>query len=71
MCGRFAYFGNGFYGYETLHLPLPPSCESYNIAPTQNILAIRTSPETGKTEYTKLHWGLILFWSKVPKPRTL
>jgi len=67
MCGRFAYFGNGFYGYETLHLLPPPSFESYNIAPTQNILVIRTSPETGQAEYAQLHWGLVPFWSKSDK----
>ena len=67
MCGRFALFGNGSFGYESLHLPEPPPFESYNIAPTQNILAIRTSPETGRVEYALLHWGLVPFWSKTAK----
>jgi hypothetical protein len=44
MCGRFAYFGNGFYGYESLQVPEPPFIESYNIAPSQNILALRVYP---------------------------
>jgi putative SOS response-associated peptidase YedK len=67
MCGRFAYFGNGSFGYESLHLPEPPPFENYNIAPTQNILAIRSSPETGQPEYAMLHWGLVPFWSKTVK----
>ena len=67
MCGRFAYFGNGSFGYESLHLPGPPPFESYNIAPTQNILTIRSSPETRQPEYALLHWGLVPFWSKVAK----
>lgn len=67
MCGRFAFYGNGSFGYESLQLPEPPPFESYNIAPTQNILAIRTSPETSQAEYTMLHWGLVPFWSKAAK----
>ncbi len=67
MCGRFAFFGNGSFGYESLQLPEPPPFESYNIAPTQDILAIRTTPETGRVEYALLHWGLVPFWSKTAK----
>jgi putative SOS response-associated peptidase YedK len=62
-------FGNGSLGYESLHLPDPPPFESYNIAPTQNILAIRTSPEKGQIEYALLHWGLVPFWSKSAKTK--
>lgn len=69
MCGRFAFYGNGFYGYESLHLPDPPPFESFNIAPTQNILAIRFSPATGQAEWATLHWGLVPFWSKTTKTK--
>ncbi len=52
MCGRFAYFGQGKYDYESLQLTDDtPAVESFNIAPSQNILAIRTSPETMRNEY--------------------
>lgn len=67
MCGRFAYFGNGVFGYETLLLPDPPQFEDYNIPPSRDILTIRSSPELGKPEYAMLHWGLIPFWSKISK----
>lgn len=71
MCGRFAYFGQGFYGYESLHLPDPPCFENYNITPSQNILAIRVSPMSDLPEYTFLNWGLIPSWSKTEKTKYL
>lgn len=69
MCGRFAFFGNGSFGYEYLHLPPPPAFENYNITPSQNILSIRTSLETNEAEYAMLHWGLVPFWSKDAKTK--
>ena len=69
MCGRFAYFGNGTFGYETLFLPDPPPIEDYNIPPSRNILTIRNSPETSIPSYAMLHWGLVPFWSKAPKTK--
>lgn len=71
MCGRFAYFGNCQFGYESLHLPEPPPFENYNITPSQNILTIRSSPTTGQPEYALLHWGLIPSWSKTDKTKYL
>ena len=66
MCGRFAFFAKGQFGYESLQLPEPPPFERYNIAPSQEILAIRTSPEAGRPEWVMLRWGLVPFWSKEP-----
>ena len=66
MCGRFAFFAKGQFGYESLQLPEPPSFERYNIAPSQDILAIRTALETGRPEWAMLRWGLVPFWSKEP-----
>ena len=66
MCGRFAFFANGQFGYESLQLPEPPPFERYNIAPSQDILAIRTAPETGRPEWVLLRWGLVPFWSREP-----
>ena len=71
MCGRFAYFGNGTFGYESLLLTDPPPIEDYNIPPSRNILTIRTSPESGKPDYAMLRWGLVPFWSKTPKTKYL
>ena len=66
MCGRFAFFVKGQFGYESLQLPEPPRFERYNIAPFQEILAIRTAPEAGRSEWVMLRWGLVPFWSKEP-----
>ena len=66
MCGRFAFFAKGQFGYESLQLPEPPPVERYNIAPSQDILAIRTAPEAGRPEWVMLRWGLVPFWSKEP-----
>ena len=71
MCGRFAFFAKGQFGYESLQLPEPPPFERYNIAPAQNILAIRTSSETGIPEWAKLRWGLVPSWSKESKIKHL
>jgi putative SOS response-associated peptidase YedK len=37
----------------------------YNIAPTQNVLALRQSD--GKREIVALHWGLLPIWAKDKK----
>ena len=66
MCGRFAFFCKGQFGYESLQLPEPPPFERYNIAPSQDLLAIRTAPETGRPEWALLRWGLVPFWFKEP-----
>jgi putative SOS response-associated peptidase YedK len=44
------------------HIPIPPQFDlpiSYNIAPTQNVLAIRRNPETGERTLDALRWGLM------------
>ena len=49
-CGRFSFFAKGQFGYESLQLPEPPLFERYNIPPPQDILTIRTAPETGRSD---------------------
>ena len=39
----------------------------YNIAPTQNVLAIRGNPKTGERTLDPLKWGLIPNWAKDEK----
>ena len=39
----------------------------YNIAPTQEILAVRVEPKSGEREAAMLRWGLIPSWSKEPQ----
>ncbi|MEE4135404.1 MAG: SOS response-associated peptidase [Desulforhopalus sp.] len=70
MCGRFAYFGEGY--HSSLELPPPPvQFTSYNIAPTQNILAVRKDPESSQAEWAILRWGLVPFWSKSAKTKSV
>lgn len=64
MCGRFV----GFRGLGELikHFPIDVSnvevTPNYNVAPTQEILAITRHDE--KNHLEKLHWGLVPFWAK-------
>ena len=67
MCGRF-----------TLHTPahrlaeafgvgeLPNLPPRYNIAPSQDVVAIRRAAGGGPRELVPLRWGLIPFWAKDP-----
>jgi len=72
MCGRFAYFGDGYQGNSSLDLPPPPAqFTSYNIAPSQNILVVRKDPESGHSEWAILRWGLVPFWSKTGKTKSV
>lgn len=69
MCGRFVQYSDpdvyasGF-GLDEICEMLP----RYNIAPTQQVLAIRMS-ETAGRELVPLRWGLIPSWSKGPESR--
>jgi putative SOS response-associated peptidase YedK len=64
MCGRFTLTANAheieeaFGLFEGLDPVMPPR---YNIAPTQQVLALR-STETGR-RYVSLRWGLVPFWA--------
>ena len=51
-------------------IPIPPQRDlpiSWNIAPTQDVLAIRLHPETKQRTLDTLRWGLIPNWAKDPK----
>ncbi|WP_319405699.1 SOS response-associated peptidase [uncultured Desulfosarcina sp.] len=64
MCGRFV----GFRRLEELrnHFPIDvadvESTENFNVAPTQEILAIVRHDDQNHLE--KLNWGLVPFWAK-------
>jgi hypothetical protein len=40
---------------------------SYNIAPSQEVLAIRLNPETKQRSLDRLRWGLVPYWAKDEK----
>ena len=66
MCGRFAFYSPAeaaaaLFG-AAASLDVAPR---YNVAPTQDIAAIRESKE-GARELVMLRWGLVPFWAKDP-----
>ena len=66
MCGRFAFYSPAeaaaaLFGVEA-SIDLKPR---YNIAPTQNIAAVRNA-EDDQRELVLLRWGLVPFWAKDP-----
>jgi hypothetical protein len=44
-----------------------PTRSRFNIAPTQDVAAVRVNPASEKRELALLHWGLIPFWAEDPK----
>lgn len=63
MCGRFVRHSSlslieKTFNIDSLETEATPS---YNIAPTQNVLAV---VRNGKRRLTNLHWGLVPFWAK-------
>ncbi len=64
MCGRFALVSEKHILEALFDLDWREDLiERYNIAPTQNITAVRLSPERGKPETANLRWGLVPFWA--------
>ncbi len=64
MCGRFAFYSPteataALFGVAGA----PAVAPRYNIAPSQDILAIRND-EAARREVVLLHWGLVPFWAK-------
>ena len=66
MCGRFAFYSPSeataaLFG-ATGSIDFSPR---YNIAPTQDIAAVRVGDD-GEKELVALRWGLVPFWAKDP-----
>jgi putative SOS response-associated peptidase YedK len=64
MCGRFVQYNllkavQQIFNIDTVSIEVIPN---YNVAPTQDILAIVRHNNENKLE--KLHWGLVPFWAK-------
>ena len=67
MCGRFTLTVSP----DTLSSLFKAECSlpfkpRYNIAPTQQVPVVRTSPEDNKLHIDLLKWGLIPSWAKDP-----
>src|SRR5205823_9183454 len=69
MCGRFtlrtplAVLAQQFLFDLGPHKPAD-FAPRYNVAPTQAVAAVRTSPESEQRELALLHWGLVPSWAK-------
>ena len=66
MCGRFAFYSPAeataaLFAAETEREFTP----RYNVAPTQDIAAIRLD-ESGSRELVTFRWGLVPSWAKDP-----
>jgi putative SOS response-associated peptidase YedK len=64
MCGRYAFFSPAEAVRRTFALDQVPELEPrYNIAPTQDVPAVRSGDE-GSRAFALLHWGLVPKWAK-------
>jgi putative SOS response-associated peptidase YedK len=64
VCGRYAFFSPAEAVRRTFMLDDVPTLEPrYNIAPTQDVAAVR-SGEEGARSFALLHWGLVPKWAK-------
>lgn len=67
MCGRFALLllppeaGNRL--FRTVP-PTPNAAPSWNIAPSQEAMAVRRHPATGERHLDMLRWGLLPSWTR-------
>jgi putative SOS response-associated peptidase YedK len=64
MCGRFTLTATP----EALHQMFPLFAGTdwqpqYNLAPSQNVLAVRLRPDDGQPEMVRLRWGLVPSWA--------
>ncbi len=67
LCGRFTLTSSAQLLAKTFETAEEPQLAArYNIAPSQEILAIRADA-TGGREWAELRWGLIPPWTKDPK----
>jgi len=70
MCGRFTLRTPLSVLIEQFELPAESQRllfdPRYNIAPTQEVLAIRQRRESARRELVPMRWGLVPAWSKAP-----
>src|ERR1700758_5450144 len=70
MCGRYRRTTAEEELARRYHIPITPQRDlpiCWNIAPSQDVLAIRYNPKTRQRSLDALRWGLIPYWAKDPK----
>jgi putative SOS response-associated peptidase YedK len=70
MCGRYRLTTKAEELARRYHAQMAEDLElspSWNVAPGQDVLAVRLNPETGERSLDAFHWGLIPHWAKDKK----
>jgi putative SOS response-associated peptidase YedK len=70
MCGRYRRTTREEELARIYRIPIPSQPDlpiSYNIAPSQEVLAIRLNPGTKQRSLDRLRWGLVPYWAKDEK----
>ncbi len=69
MCGRYTQRATPEAVAKQFKLKKPPPLfiPNYNVAPSEQVLAIRREAESGEREGVLLRWGLIPWWAKDTK----
>src|SRR5271165_5468296 len=68
MCGRYRRTTAEEEIGRQFHVPIPPQLDlpiSYNIAPSQNFLAVRRNPESGQRTLDAPRCGFIPSWASI------
>jgi putative SOS response-associated peptidase YedK len=68
MCGRFLLRASAaeIAGIADIPEPVADFAPRYNIAPMQDVVAVRFNPATGRRSLDALRWGLVPLWAKDP-----
>ena len=67
MCGRYTLHSRAEFIAERFGVQVPPTLSGrFNIAPSQQVLAVWLNPEVQQRELVALRWGLIPFWADDP-----
>jgi putative SOS response-associated peptidase YedK len=68
MCGRYTLKSRAETISEIFGVPVTSTLpERFNIAPSQQVLAIREQPGSHQRELVALQWGLVPFWADDPE----
>jgi putative SOS response-associated peptidase YedK len=68
MCGRFVLYALAADVAEEFDVAETPGIQPrYNIAPTQEVMIVRSAAESGVRELVSVRWGLIPHWAKDDK----